>query len=97
MTTNPVFRSIETRWRGPLPCAWSELCAGAAVGIGVALFSSAIIGGLTGLAVTTALRGARAADHDRSDYLLAAFRRLVRVRAYNASAPDHAFVSFSPR
>ena len=33
MTTNPVFRSIESRWRGPLPCAWSELCAGVVVAL----------------------------------------------------------------
>jgi hypothetical protein len=97
MTTNPVFRSIESRWRGPLPCAWSELCAGVVVALVVSVLWAAMFGLLAGLTVTTLLRGARAMDHDRSDYLLAVLRRLVRVRAYNASEPDRAFIAFSPR
>ena len=95
---NVVFRSIEDKWRGPLPCSSSELSAGIVLGLVVAVTSNAVIGGISGLALIAALVTWRRLDHDRSDYVRAFFRRrLSRVGAYNACESDAAFVSFDPR
>jgi hypothetical protein len=95
---NVVFRSIEDKWRGPLPCSWSELSAGVVLGLAIALFWNAVIAAIAGLALIVVLVSWRRLDHDRSDYVRAFLRRKFRrAGAYNANEPDGNFVPFDPR
>jgi hypothetical protein len=95
---NVVFRSIEDKWRGPLPCSWSELSTGVVAGLVAAALSNAVVGGIAGLAVIALLVTWRRLDHDRSDYVSAFLRRrFARVRTYNANEPDVGFVPFERR
>src|SRR5262249_31815501 len=97
-TRNAVFRSIEDKWRGPLPCSWSELSAGVLLGLVVAVASNAVVGGLSGLVLVVLLVVWRRLDHDRSDYAQVFLRRrFIFERAYNANEPDTSFVPFDPR
>lgn len=97
VTHNPVFRGLEHRWRGPLPCTSVELSIGLVAGGLLTLAVHAVVGVVAGLGVVAALVMWRRVDHDRSDYIRAALRRFVRVRAYNANEHDLDFVPFEPR
>jgi hypothetical protein len=94
---NLVFRSIDDRWRGPLPCSGSEASAGLVVGLLLPAPVQVVAGAIAGIALIAAVVAGGRLDHDGSYYLFAFVRRLARKRGdYNANEPDR-FVAFDPR
>jgi hypothetical protein len=97
-TKNVVFRSIEDKWRGPLPCSWAELTLGVCLGVPLAVWTNALIAGVSGLGLVALLVMWRRLDHDRSDYLRAFLRRRIAPRGdYNSNIDDRGFSPLRPR
>lgn len=92
VTRNVVFRSIETKWRGPLPCSWSEFSVGIMIGLPFAIAFNALVGALVGFMSIATLVLWRRIDHDRTDYVVTARLRFVTVRTYNGNEPDDEYL-----
>jgi hypothetical protein len=97
-TKNVVFRSIEDKWRGPLPCSSAELSFGVLLAMPMALWTNALIAGVSGLGLVALLVMWRRLDHDRSDYLQAFLRRRLAPKGqYNANIDDGGHTPLRPR
>jgi hypothetical protein len=95
---NPVFRVIESRWRGLWPCTAQELSAGGVLGVLVLLLSERpVLALLAWAAATLALVAVRRLDHDRTDALWIWFRSRQAAVAYSLVPSDTTHRPFRAR
>ena len=86
---NPIFRSLEDKWRGPLPCTARELVIALVTGALTTVLSHVFFGVIITLVILATLVAWRKRDHDRSDYVECfGRRRLSRIRVYNSNEPE---------